>query len=98
MRPRRLFKGRVTSPPRVHGRPQPPGAPRGDRWLSSFSKWGALLLGSGMIVYAFIESEVVTLGWLTQDQLIDAVATVDMFLPPFVTVPGLSPSLPRIRR
>lgn len=39
-----------------------------------FLKVGALLFGSGMMLYAFIEREIVTRGWLTSGQLIDAVA------------------------
>jgi chromate transporter len=92
-----------------------------------FLKVGALLFGTGMMLYAFIERELVALGWLTPAQLIDAVAvgqmtpgpvlssatfigwllagpggaavaTAAIFLPSFVIVAVLSPSLPRIRR
>lgn len=40
-----------------------------------FLKVGALLFGSGMVLFAFIQRDVVTrFGWLSQQQLIDAIA------------------------
>ena len=47
-------------------------------WLF-FLKVGALLFGSGMVLYAFIQQDVVTrFGWLTGRQLIDAIAVGQM--------------------
>jgi chromate transporter len=47
----------------------------------SFLKIGTVLYGSGYVLLAFLESEFVgRLGWLTQEQLIDAVA-VGQFTP-----------------
>ena len=39
-----------------------------------FSKVGAVLYGSGYVLFAFLNSELVTNGWLTRQVLIDAVA------------------------
>ncbi len=45
-----------------------------------FLKIGALLYGSGYVLFAFLDSELVTAGFLTREQLIDAVA-VGQFTP-----------------
>ena len=44
-----------------------------------FLKVGALLFGSGMVLFAFIQRDVVTgYGWLSQKQLVDAIAVGQM--------------------
>lgn len=44
-----------------------------------FLKVGALIFGSGMVLFAFIQQDVVTrMGWLTQRQLVDAIAVGQM--------------------
>lgn len=44
-----------------------------------FLKVGALIFGSGMVLFAFIQRDVVDhLGWLTQRQLVDAIAVGQM--------------------
>jgi len=44
-----------------------------------FLKVGSLLFGSGMVLFAFIQGDVVNrYGWLTQQQLIDAIAVGQM--------------------
>jgi len=44
-----------------------------------FLKVGSLLFGSGMVLFAFIQKDVVDrFGWLTQQQLIDAIAVGQM--------------------
>lgn len=52
----------------------------------SFFKIGAVMYGSGYVLLAFLRSELVTrLGWLTEQQLLDAVA-IGQFTPgPFFT-------------
>lgn len=44
-----------------------------------FLKTGALIFGTGMVLFAFIQHDIVErLGWLTQQQLIDAIAVGQM--------------------
>jgi chromate transporter len=44
-----------------------------------FLKVGSLLFGSGMVLFAFIQRDVVTrFGWLTEQQLLDAIAVGQM--------------------
>ncbi len=45
-----------------------------------FLKVGALLYGSGMVLFAYLDAELVTKGWLSHEQLIDAIA-VGQFTP-----------------
>jgi chromate transporter len=45
-----------------------------------FLKIGALLYGSGYVLFAFVDAELVSRGWLSQQQLIDAIA-VGQFTP-----------------
>ena len=40
----------------------------------SFLKVGAILYGSGYVLFAFLDSELVAPGWLTRQELIDAIA------------------------
>ncbi|MDG1572464.1 chromate efflux transporter [Robiginitalea sp. M366] len=40
----------------------------------AFLKIGAVLYGSGYVLFAYLDAEVVTRGWLTRQQLMDAVA------------------------
>jgi len=40
----------------------------------TFLKIGAILYGSGYVLFAFLDAELVTNGWLTRQELIDAVA------------------------
>jgi chromate transporter len=46
----------------------------------TFLKVGAILYGSGYVLFAFLDSELVANGWLTRQELIDAVA-VGQFTP-----------------
>lgn len=46
----------------------------------TFLKVGAVLYGSGYVLFAYLDAELVTQGWLTRQQLIDAVA-VGQFTP-----------------
>ena len=46
----------------------------------SFLKVGAVLYGSGYVLFAYLDAELVSKGWLTTQQLIDAVA-VGQFTP-----------------
>ncbi len=46
----------------------------------TFLKVGAILYGSGYVLFAFLDSELVSNGWLTRQELIDAVA-VGQFTP-----------------
>jgi chromate transporter len=44
-----------------------------------FLKTGSLIFGTGLVLFAFIQSDIVDrLGWLTQQQLIDAIAVGQM--------------------
>ena len=43
-----------------------------------FLKVGALLFGSGMVLFAFIERDIVAMGWLSPSQLTDAIAVGQM--------------------
>jgi len=63
------------------------GVPRALTWLDDrlvqmglfFLKVGSLLFGSGMVLFAFIQNDVVNrYGWLSQQQLIDAIAVGQM--------------------
>lgn len=45
-----------------------------------FLKIGAILYGSGYVLFAFLDAELVATGWLTRQQLIDAIA-VGQFTP-----------------
>ncbi|MFT4832938.1 MAG: chromate transporter [Psychroserpens sp.] len=53
-----------------------------DTWyiFLTFLKIGAILYGSGYVLFAFLDAELVTHGWLTRQALIDAVA-VGQFTP-----------------
>ncbi len=46
----------------------------------TFLKVGAILYGSGYVLFAYLDAELVTKGWLTRQELIDAVA-VGQFTP-----------------
>lgn len=48
--------------------------------LLTFLKLGAILYGSGYVLFAFLDTELVANGWLTRQQLIDAVA-IGQFTP-----------------
>ncbi len=57
----------------------PPVADRVLRLWLFFLKVGALIFGSGMVLFAFIQRDVVErYGWLTQQQLVDAIAVGQM--------------------
>jgi chromate transporter len=45
-----------------------------------FLKVGAILYGSGYVLFAYLDAELVTRGWLTRTELIDAIA-VGQFTP-----------------
>ncbi len=66
----------------VVGAVAPPAAWLDDRLVRLgffFLKVGALLFGSGMVLFAFIQRDVVArFGWLTQQQLLDAIAVGQM--------------------
>ena len=53
-------------------------APSLERIGLVFLKTGALLFGSGMVLFAFLERELVPLGWLSRSQLVDAIAVGQM--------------------
>ncbi|MBQ4819721.1 chromate efflux transporter [Aquimarina sp. MMG016] len=46
----------------------------------TFLKVGAILYGSGYVLFAYLDAELVTKGWLTRSELIDAIA-VGQFTP-----------------
>ena len=46
----------------------------------TFLKVGAVLYGSGYVLFAYLDSELVTRGWLSRQQLIDAIA-IGQFTP-----------------
>ncbi|WP_106793364.1 chromate efflux transporter [Aquimarina sp. Aq78] len=48
--------------------------------LWTFFKVGAILYGSGYVLFAYLDAELVTKGWLTRPELIDAIA-VGQFTP-----------------
>ena len=48
--------------------------------LLTFLKVGAILYGSGYVLFAFLDTELVANGWLTRQELLDAVA-VGQFTP-----------------
>jgi chromate transporter len=48
--------------------------------LLTFLKIGAILYGSGYVLFAFLDTELVANGWLTRQELVDAVA-VGQFTP-----------------
>lgn len=43
-----------------------------------FLKIGAILYGSGYVLFAFLDAELVTTGWLTRQELMDAIAAGQM--------------------
>ncbi len=51
----------------------------------TFLKVGAILYGSGYVLFAFLDSELVTNGWLTRQELLDAVAVGQMTPGPVLT-------------
>ena len=51
----------------------------------AFLKVGAILYGSGYVLFAFLDSELVANGWLTRQVLIDAVAVGQMTPGPVLT-------------
>lgn len=51
----------------------------------SFLKVGAILYGSGYVLFAFLDSELVQNGWLTRQQLLDAVAVGQITPGPVLT-------------
>jgi len=56
------------------------------RLFLAFLKVGALLFGSGYVLLAFLHSDLVHgLGWLTQGQLVDAIAVGQMTPGPLLT-------------
>jgi len=67
-----------------------------------FLKVGAVLFGSGYVLLAFIRTDLVDrLRWLTEAQLLDAVAvvaTLGIFIPSFFFVSISGPLIPHLRR
>ncbi len=62
-----LFSGLLTQTPVV-------------KVFLTFLKVGAILYGSGYVLFAYLDAELVTRGWLTRTELIDAIA-VGQFTP-----------------
>jgi len=46
----------------------------------SFLKVGAVLYGSGYVLFAYLDAELVARDWLTRPELIDAIAAGGLFL------------------
>ena len=63
------------APPSAGGSGRPGGPPTCARLFGAFLKIGALLFGSGYVLLAFLQRDLVlSYGWLTEGQLLDAIA------------------------